>query len=81
MCLMSTQIESLRMRVGIEAFFCVFRSMTEFYCTPHSYFTHPELEDYLGLIASKRSWSMSKTAAMMEAFAITGCDVAGIFIS
>ena len=75
---MFTQIEGLRLCIGVEGFFCIVRSNTEFFAHPHFYFSRPEIQFYLALIASSRSpWIPAAVAAKIEAFAIAGCDVAG----
>jgi hypothetical protein len=64
----------------VEGFFVIVRSNAEFFARPQVYFSRPELEFYLGLMASTRGgWNATTLGARIEAFAIAGCDVAGTF--
>jgi hypothetical protein len=72
------QFEALKVRVGVEGFFCVVRSNPEFHFKPRVYWSNPELESYVALLASQRGgWNSTTLGAKVEAFAIAGCDVGG----
>ena len=68
---------SLKLRVGIEGFFCIVRNTTEFSLMPIWFFTSPELAEYMD-IAVRRKWDLTEVGSRIEAFAIAGCDVASM---
>jgi len=70
----SLQMSGLKTRIGIEGFFCIVRSKTNFHVEPRWYFTMPALEEFLP-IAVRKGWQTTEVGAKLEAFAIAGCDV------
>jgi hypothetical protein len=68
------KLNGLNKRVGVEGFFCVVRSATNFHIAPQWYFTSTELRDYMQF-AVRRQWDLGEVGAKIEAFAIAGCDV------
>ncbi|KAF8326485.1 hypothetical protein F5887DRAFT_1197076 [Amanita rubescens] len=70
---MQALLSSLKMRVGIEGFFCIVRNTTEFNMAPTWFFTSAELEAYMD-IAVRRKWDATEIGSRLEAFAIAGCD-------
>ncbi|KIL54459.1 hypothetical protein M378DRAFT_92015 [Amanita muscaria Koide BX008] len=74
---MQALLSSLKIRVGIEGFFCIVRNNTEYNMAPSWFFTTPELEKYMD-IAVRRRWDCAEIGGRLEAFAIAGCDVASM---
>jgi hypothetical protein len=69
-------MKALDDRVGVEGFFCIVRSTTEFHFQPQWYFTKPALEEYMKTAVSvRKAWDTSEVGAKLEAFAIAKCDV------
>ncbi|KAJ7473509.1 hypothetical protein FB451DRAFT_1558700 [Mycena latifolia] len=66
-------LSSLSRRVGIEGFFVIVKSTTDFNMEPHWYFTSLELERYMPIAVRKR-WNSSEVGGKLEAFAVAGCD-------
>ncbi|KAF8132121.1 hypothetical protein K438DRAFT_1788100 [Mycena galopus ATCC 62051] len=66
-------IRSMSYRVGVEGFFCIVRSSTNFYMGPQWYFTSDALRQYMPL-AVRRKWDTSEVGTRLEAFALAGCD-------
>ncbi|KAJ7463589.1 hypothetical protein FB451DRAFT_1403611 [Mycena latifolia] len=66
-------LSSLSRRVGIEGFFVIVKSTTDFNMEPHWYFTSLELERYMPIAVRKR-WNSSEVRGKLEAFAVAGCD-------
>ena len=64
---------ALAERVGIEGFFMIARSNTDFNMAPQFYFTSQALERYMPLAVRKR-WDTAEVGAKIEAFGIAGCD-------
>ncbi|KAJ7801970.1 hypothetical protein B0H14DRAFT_2614847 [Mycena olivaceomarginata] len=62
-----------RLRVGVEGFFVVVRSNTDFNCEPYWFFTSNELKRYLPLAIRKR-WDTAEVGVKLEAFALASCD-------
>jgi hypothetical protein len=60
--------------VGVEGFFCIVRSSSDYHMKPNWYFTSPEFEEYMKIAVRKR-WDTSEVGAKLEAFAVAGCDV------
>jgi len=73
-------MEGLKTRVGIEGFFCVVRSATDYHMAPQWYFTSEEMEKYMPL-AVRKSWDTVKVGMKVEVFAIAGCDPLSEFFS
>ncbi|OBZ74356.1 hypothetical protein A0H81_05685 [Grifola frondosa] len=63
---------SLKQYVGIEAFFCIFRNSPNFHMSPRWYFTLEQINQYLATMIQR--WEIDKIGAMVEAFAIAGCN-------
>jgi hypothetical protein len=68
------QMTGLKQRVGIEGFFCMVRTATNFHMAPQWYFTSVGLHDYMK-IAVRRRWDTAEVGTKLEAFSIAGCDV------
>jgi hypothetical protein len=59
--------------VGVEGFFVVVRSNTDFNCEPFWFFTSGELKQYMPLAIRKR-WDTAEVGMKLEAFVLAGCD-------
>ncbi|KAF8212735.1 hypothetical protein K438DRAFT_1566254 [Mycena galopus ATCC 62051] len=70
---MERLLSGLALRVGVQGFFGIVRSNTDFQCEPYWYFTSPELMEYMPLAVRKR-WDTGDVGVRLEAFAIAGCD-------
>jgi hypothetical protein len=68
------QMTGLKQRVGIEGFFCMVRTATNFHMAPQWYFTSAALHDYMK-IAVRRRWDTAEIGTKLEAFSIAGCDI------
>jgi hypothetical protein len=68
------KMDGLNSHVGIQGFFCIVHSSTNFHIAPQWYFTSPELEDYMKIVVCCR-WDTADIGTKIEAFAIAGCDV------
>jgi hypothetical protein len=66
-------------RVGLEGFFCVFKSSPELAFKPVFWWTCPELEDFMALTVRNTRWNSILMGARFEAFAVAGCDITGTF--
>jgi hypothetical protein len=73
------QLEGLDRRVGIESFACVVRNSPETTIDPWFYWSRPEMEDFMGIVARSEDWDTTKAVVRFEAFAVAGCDVASKF--
>lgn len=72
-------IDGLKLRVGIEGFFCIVRNTTAYHTQPQWFFTSNQLEKYMPLAA--KNWSLHNVGTKLEAFAIAGCDpISELFI-
>lgn len=65
-------LNGLKLRVGIEGFYCIVRNTTTYHTPPKWFFTSPELEKYMKL--ASKNWSLHNVGTKIEAFAIAGCD-------
>ncbi|KAL1733404.1 hypothetical protein EV714DRAFT_204376 [Schizophyllum commune] len=65
-------IQGLRDRVGVEAFCMVVRSKPNFYMQPLVFFTCKELEDYMHIAVPR--WDSVRVSTLLESFAVSGCD-------
>ncbi|KIY45338.1 hypothetical protein FISHEDRAFT_76522 [Fistulina hepatica ATCC 64428] len=74
--LMMDLLGGLRQRVGIEGFFVVVSSNTDFPIDPIWFFTRDELDEYMKVLL--RNWDTSQLGYKMQAFAQAGCDVANL---
>ncbi|KAJ7764193.1 hypothetical protein DFH07DRAFT_738404 [Mycena maculata] len=63
----------LSTRVGVEGFFCIVRSSTDFHMQPQWFFTSRELEQYMP-IATRRKWVTAEVGTKVEAFCVAGSD-------
>ncbi|KAJ6609005.1 hypothetical protein B0H10DRAFT_1696730, partial [Mycena sp. CBHHK59/15] len=70
---MKMLMSALATRVGIEGFFCIVRSNTEFHMAPEWYFSSAALENYMP-IAMRKKWDTGEVGMKVEVFAIAGCD-------
>ena len=67
-------MSGLKTRIGIEGFFCIVRSKTNFHTEPQWYFTTSALEEFLPY-AVRKGWQTTEVGAKLEAFAIAGCEL------
>jgi hypothetical protein len=75
---MTFQMVGLNVRVGIEGFFCIVRTSSDFHMRPQFYFTSPQLEDYMK-IALRKKWDTTEVGTKLEAFALAGSDVLSMY--
>lgn len=68
-----TQIDGLRNKAGVEAFFCIVRNNAEYHMKPQWYFTSEAIANYMPMIVRKK-WDTHDIGIKLEAFAIAGCD-------
>ncbi|TRM55354.1 hypothetical protein BD626DRAFT_367867, partial [Schizophyllum amplum] len=68
----TTLIQGLRDRVGVEGFCVLVRREPSFYMKPLIYFTRKEVEDYMPIAVPR--WDSVKVATLLESFAILGCN-------
>ncbi|KAF8179465.1 hypothetical protein BJ912DRAFT_804022, partial [Pholiota molesta] len=66
-------IEGLKVRVGLEGFFCLVRNTATYHIKPQWFFTSEALANYMRLAVSNR-WNSHDVGTKIEAFAIAGCD-------
>lgn len=66
-------MDGLKLRAGIEGFFCIVRNTPSYHMDPQWYFTSDALGDYMRLAVTKR-WDSHELGLKLEAFAIAGCD-------
>ncbi|KAL1724899.1 hypothetical protein EV714DRAFT_278081 [Schizophyllum commune] len=65
-------IQGLRDRVGVEALCIVVRSKPNFYMQPLVFFTCKELEEYMRIAVPR--WDSVRVSTLLESFAVSGCD-------
>ncbi|TRM55112.1 hypothetical protein BD626DRAFT_420507 [Schizophyllum amplum] len=70
----TTLLEGLEDRVGVEAMVVIVRNNSNYYAQPFTFWTNPELEKYMAIASPK--WDTARVVTKMEAFAIAGCDTA-----
>lgn len=66
-------MEGLKLRAGVEGFFCIVRSTPSYHIDPQWYFSSDALSDYMRIAVAKR-WNSHDLGIKLEAFAIAGCD-------
>ncbi|KAF7292671.1 hypothetical protein MIND_01165300 [Mycena indigotica] len=66
-------ITALARRVGLDAFFCLFRNNPDFAMEPYWWFSNKAVEEYMP-IATRKTWNTGEVGFKLEAFAIAGCD-------
>ncbi|ESK82959.1 hypothetical protein Moror_11815 [Moniliophthora roreri MCA 2997] len=74
--LISTVVDILmagKRRCGIEAMVLFVRNHTQATLYPRWFFTHPAMSSYMRH-ATRNGWDQESVGAMMEAFAVVGCD-------
>ena len=69
----STKLCGLKLRCGIEAFFCIVRNNTEYHMNPRWFFTNPSMNRYL--TGAMRKWDVEDIGTRLEAFSIAGCNM------
>jgi hypothetical protein len=72
------QLSGLALCVGVEGFFVIVRSNTDFYSDPYWFFTSAELRHYMPLAIRKR-WDTAEVGVKLEAFSVAGCDAMSEF--
>ncbi|KAJ7765983.1 hypothetical protein B0H14DRAFT_2243626, partial [Mycena olivaceomarginata] len=70
---MEKLLSGLALRVGVEGFFVIVRSNTDFNSDPYWFFTSAELRHYMPLAIRKR-WDTAEVGVKLEAFSVAGCD-------
>jgi hypothetical protein len=68
------QMTGLKQHVGIEGFFCMVHTATNFHMAPQWYFILAALHDYM-TVAVCRHWDTAEVGTELEAFSIVGYDV------
>lgn len=71
--LTTLQIDGLRNKTGVEAFFCIVHNDTEYHMQPQWYFTSKAVSNYMPMIVCKK-WDTHDIGIKLEAFAIAKCD-------
>ncbi|KAJ7865581.1 hypothetical protein B0H14DRAFT_2347875 [Mycena olivaceomarginata] len=75
---MEKLLSGLALRVGVEGFFVIVRSNTDFNSDPYWFFTSAELRHYMPLAIRKR-WDTAEVGVKLEAFSVAGCDAMSEF--
>ncbi|KAJ3501325.1 hypothetical protein NLJ89_g9385 [Agrocybe chaxingu] len=68
-------LQSLNMRVGVEAFFCVVRNTPDYHMDPIWFFTSKAMKNYMPIaVPIRTACDFSHVGTKLEAFAIASCD-------
>ncbi|KAL1738486.1 hypothetical protein HDZ31DRAFT_50915 [Schizophyllum fasciatum] len=65
-------IQGLRDRVGVEGLCIIVRRKPNFYMKPLIFFTCKEIEDYMSIAVPR--WDTGRVGTLLESFAVSGCD-------
>jgi hypothetical protein len=68
----------LNFRVGIEGFFFIVRTSSDFHMKPQFFYTSEALSDYMKIAVRKR-WDNVEIGTKLEAFAIAGSNVLSMY--